>query len=301
MDQLFQIWQRVKPATSSASIDVGIASGPPETHTCTCTCDSDIGPTCKDSDTQTNSIPWKEAKDASVLSYSLFLKLPVELRLQIYSYLDLDGHVISVLSKPISTLHTAEEILWYRIESQEPTDTKITHQPRYAHLGCLFAISSVCQQLRSEIIPMIYANNAFLFTDALYSYAISLPLFITSLTPSYLHSIKTIYWPLRQARDIQRFGIGNLEPPDRSCMEELRSLTGLKKVVLGFVVSDVGAARMRESEIREMGVLGIGTPGMVDYAGERSFRRELAVRGMREVLGGSGGEVEIGCERRMKW
>jgi hypothetical protein len=151
----------------------------------------------------------------------------------------------------------------------------------------------VCQQLRSETIPLIYASNSFLFNDSLYNYAKSFPLFISSLPPSVLHSIKTIYWPLRQARDIQRFGIGNLEPPDCSCIEELRALTGLKKVVLGFVVSDVGAARMRESEIWEM--------GRMDYAEERRFRRELAVRGMREVLGEREGSVEVVCERRMEW
>lgn len=117
----------------------------------------------------------------------------------------------------------------------------------------------------------MYAGNSFAFTDARYNYATALPLFLASLSTQHVPLIRRIYWPLRHARDVQRFGDG-VQAPDRACREEFGCLTGLREVVLRYVGTDVGAAR-----------LGVGERE------ERRFRRELAVMGDERVGGRGGG------------
>jgi hypothetical protein len=109
------------------------------------------------------------------------------------------------------------------------------------------------------------------------------------LPSKHIELVKTIYWPLRQARDFQRFGHA-MELPDRSCVDEFAKCTGLQKVVLRYVATDVGNAKMavhEQAEFEERGEMG--------YKEDRRFRRELAVRGMREVLEKEG--VDVVCER----
>lgn len=259
MDQIIQLWQSFDPQ----------APPKPPHNACTCA-----------------PIPPPTPNPIHPQPSSPLLTLPLELRLQIYTYLALTSHTIAVVSKPTCALHPLQQQLYYRLEKE--TDRDPTTQPSYASLPGLFSISSASRQLQAETTGVVLAGNAWAFTDTRCNYASALPLFLASLAPRHVPLIRKIHWPLRHARDVQRFG-DKVQAPDRACREELSSLMGLVKVVLRYVGTDVGAARLGVGEREEY-----EGRGEMGYMEERRFRRELAVRGMRGLVGR---EVEVCCEK----
>jgi hypothetical protein len=239
-----------------------------------------------------------------------FLRLPTELRLQIYSYTNLGGHTIEILHLPVSqhpfydtktchpnsssSAHPTTRQLLYRLETRE----QLTPKERCFSINGLFALTSVCRQTRMETALLIYKLNAFSFSDAHYNYASAVRVWTASLHSRELHAVRTLYWPLRQALVFQHsvHGVG-MRDPDRACEEELRALSGLEKVVLRYSAADVGR-RVGEFSVEERRVLD-GLFGEADqawdYAIEREFRRRLAVRGMVRLVGRDG--VDVLCEK----
>jgi hypothetical protein len=189
------------------------------------------------------------------------LALPTELRLHIYSYLDLSRHTLAVRSEPG--------------HAHAPV-------PRYA---AVLTLPRVCALVRAEVLPLVFASNTFAFSDVRYDYATALPLVVEKYA-AYVHLMRRVEWPLRPARDVQRFGT-TLDRPDCGCVEEFAKLVGLREVVLRYKATDVGSARLTDEERAEMGQVG--------YAEERQYRRGLAVRGMQVLLAREG--VEVRSER----
>ncbi|KAH3919143.1 hypothetical protein HBH56_029350 [Parastagonospora nodorum] len=260
INQMNQLWQSLKPQTPNKT--------PP--NTCTC-------------------LPISPPNTQVMLPQpsSRLLTLPLELRLQIYTHLDLTAHTIAVLSAPVCQLHPDLDHLWHRIEA--PADREPTTLPHYTSLPGLFGISSTCRQLQAETTDFVLAGNSWAFTDTRYNYATAFPLWLGTLSAKQRESIRTIHWPLRHARDVQQFG-DEVQAPDRACRDELRCLTGLERVVLRYVGTDVGAARLGVGEREEF-----ERQGETGYVEERRFRRELAVRGMRGLVGRE--EVQVVCEK----
>jgi hypothetical protein len=249
---------------------------------------------------------------------SPLLRLPAELRNQIYSHLDLGGHTIQIISKssnevriisnltcPIHDPNKGQRRLWYRVEQvtdQEYLSSNGKYSPitgprkQCASLQALFALPHVCRQLRAETTLLIYELNSFAFSDKAYNYSRAIKQWTQSLDAREKAAVNSICWPLRQARNFYQFSqhAQAMQLPDRACTEELRSLVNLKKVVLRSIATDVGMAKLSPSEYAELEALYVAR-GVRGYSTEREFRRSLAVRGMREQLGLA--EVDIRCEK----
>lgn len=139
----------------------------------------------------------------------------------------------------------------------------------------------------------VVEGNGFAFSRGGYDYVDGIELFVQSLTVRERSVIRCIYWPLSHARDLYHANTKQPMSPPRDpavCVDALRSLTGLKKVVLRYVATDVGGAILSAGETEEMKeVWGW------DYVAEKRFRRELAVRGLKALLVDK--EVEIVCEK----
>jgi hypothetical protein len=230
----------------------------------------------------TPSSPSRLSSSSSSSQQCPLLALPTELRLHIYSYLDLSRHTLAVRSEP-GHAHAhggthASHSLRFRIAAADARATV----PRYA---AVLTLPRVCALVRAEVMPLIFASNTFAFSDVRYDYATALPLVVEKYA-AYVHLMRRIEWPLRPARDVQRFGT-TLERPDCGCVEEFAKLVGLGEVVLRYKATDVGSAKMTDEERTEMGQVG--------YAEEREYRRGLAVRGMQVLLAREG--VEVRSER----
>jgi hypothetical protein len=82
-----------------------------------------------------------------------------------------------------------------------------------------------------------------------------------------------------------------LAAPDYACAETWRELVGLEIVVLKWIATDIGNRKLRVEEEREFGEKYGAEPS---YRDRMEFRRELAIRGMRGVVGKG---VEVRCEK----
>jgi hypothetical protein len=236
-------------------------------------------------------VDYGKEKDADIASTTrvpaTILLLPAELRLHIYSYLDLSGHVIGVSSHHTSPSQNQDattqpsHALHFRVEAPNPRLPVRSSAP-------VLTLPLVCALIRDEVLPLIFGTNTFSFSDERYDYAIAFPI-LTSLYPTLAPFIKEIEWPLRQARDVQRFG-PTLHLPDRSCVDEFAKMTGLQEVVLRYKATDVGGAKLSEGEVEEMGNTG--------YGEERAYRRVLAGRGVQVLLAREGVKVRWEKGRR---
>jgi hypothetical protein len=214
---------------------------------------------------------------------SPLLSLPAELRLEIYKYLNLNTHTIEVTSNTPPT-----PPLSYRVVCQPNSSSTLNpHAHRRSSLPGLFPLIRVCRLLRAETLPIVH-ESAFAFSDAGYDYATTFPLWVAGLTAAQKSQIKTVYWPFRPARDIQA---GVLAAPDYACAETWRELVGLEKVVLKWIATDIGNRKLRVEEEREFGEKYGAEPS---YRDRMEFRRELAIRGVRGVVGEG---VEVRCEK----
>lgn len=169
-------------------------------------------------------------------------------------------------------------------------------QPRCFSIHGLFSLTSVCRQIRAETHLLVYECSAFAFSGGNYNYARAIRAFTQSLTERELSAIRTICWPLLGALSFQRSlrGVESGEP-DRACVEEIRALTGLRRVVLRFGAVDLNVRiEYSDAEVAELERL-VEEAGGEIYATERRFRRMLAVRGMKMLLAKE--EVEVECEK----
>ncbi|KAJ4986063.1 hypothetical protein SVAN01_08436 [Stagonosporopsis vannaccii] len=277
-----------------------------------------------------------------------FLRLPTEIRLQIYAYTDIGGHTIEVLNLPI--IQTSKGVQCFRTYSTNPIDHELVYRlecpddehsvkpspaeaplkplrsrgylsgsitcgmprPRAGTSYCsaepakrrrcfsvhgLFALTSVCQQIRTDTQVLVYELNAFTFTDGNYNYSSAIRAFTSSLTQREIAAIHTLYWPLVNVL-VYRQGLHGvkLEEPDRSCTEELGALKGLDMVFLrhfgpGF---DSVAIKYSDAEAQELKEILAGH-GAHAYAVEREYQRTLAVKTMNVLLARK--HVEVHCER----
>lgn len=157
----------------------------------------------------------------------------------------------------------------------------------------LFPVAQVCRQLRNETRMMVISGNGFAFSGEGYDYVAAVELFVRSLTARERSAVRCIYWPLSHASDFHHANTKQLITPPRdpaACVNALRSLAGLRRVVLRYEATDVGGAKLSEEEKEEIWDFS-GREGKWDYAAERKFRRELAVRGMRKVLANEAMEI----------
>ncbi|KAF2632452.1 hypothetical protein BU25DRAFT_487943 [Macroventuria anomochaeta] len=286
-----------------------------------------------------------EAKsDKSTICH--FLRLPTEIRLQIYAYSDIAGHTIEVLNLPIIQTSRATQCyrtystnpidheLVYRLESKDdnhygkkpqpkptrnwgysgpaicvmprsgrtsPSELSSSSEPtkrkRCFSVHGLFSLTSVCRQTRADTQSLIYEVNTFAFSDGNYNYSSAIRAFTQSLTEREVSVIHTIYWPLMNVLVYRRSLHGvSLEEPDRACVEELRALKGLKRVVLRYCGSEFNNIADKHSEYEKMELEGLlAEKGGWDYAVKRQFQRTLAVRGMKALIGRE--DVEVECEK----
>ncbi|XPS73910.1 hypothetical protein M3J09_006040 [Ascochyta lentis] len=237
-----------------------------------------------------------------------FLRLPTELRLQIYAYTDLANQTIEVLNLPIQpteqgpqchrtySTDPSEHHLLYRLErgSDVPYARK---QKRCFSIHGLFSLTSVCSQTRSETNLSVYELNAFAFSSENYNYGTAIRAFTLSLSKRQLSVVRCVYWPLLQARIFQQNLHGvRIEGCEWACVEEFRALTGLERVVLRYKATDVEKRLHEYSEdeaVELEGLLAERRGG--DYVVQRVFRRTLAVRGMEKVVGSDA--VDVVCRK----
>lgn len=253
-------------------------------------------------------------------SSSPFLRLPAELRNQIYSYLDFSICKVEVLSLAKNEYHAldangqrlhhnpySDNRLWFRLEQdseQEFNLDRIGKEPprkRSGAVQALFALPHVCRQVRAETLLLCY-ESTFTFSDFRYNYSKAFPAFVKSLSPREKAAVRSIRWPLRQAREYHysRSSRRPMLAPDKAFREEFRSLANLERVTLLYVATDVGDARLLEGDREEFQQL-LEETEEDKYIVDRTFRRELAIRGMRKQVY-DGREVEIQCERlRTGW
>lgn len=274
-----------------------------------------------------------------------FLRLPVEIRLQIYAYTDIGGHTIEVLNLPI--VRTSECTQCYRTYSNNPIDHELvyrlesdvdeeykkrlatepllplgpatyvtqmarpwrtgwitrssshpTNRKRCFSVHGLFGLTSVCRQIRADTQLLVYELNAYAFSDRNYNYSSAIRAFTRSLTEREIAAIHSIYWPLMNIlllpgnlRDAQ------LEEPDQTnCSKELKSLTGLKSVVLRHFGNGFHyvAERHVEEEKQELERM-FAERGRQNYAVVRRFLRMVAVRRISALIDRE--DVKIECER----
>ncbi|CAO2655120.1 Nn.00g101840.m01.CDS01 [Neocucurbitaria sp. VM-36] len=245
---------------------------------------------------------------------SPLLRLPAEIRNQICTYLDLGGHTIEVLHASDKTVDILDESggrvhnsassrswqrLFFRIELNG--DSKNTTTPpkppllgigqgkriypikrkRCASIPGLFSLPQVCRGLREDTLLLLYELNTFAFTDNSYNYSEALRSWVLSLDAPQKDAIRSISWPLRQAREYQRMLNGlPMEAPDRDCSAEFAELSGLTNVVLRWVPTDIGNGALSFSELAELSREYVRCGGG-NYHIQRAFRRSLAQRGMQ--------------------
>ncbi|UPX14231.1 uncharacterized protein EKO05_0004720 [Ascochyta rabiei] len=237
-----------------------------------------------------------------------FLRLPTELRLQIYGYTDIAGHTIEVLNLPV--LQTQQGIKCYRTYSTNPISHHLvyrlehendipapTKRKRCFSVEGLFSLTSVCRQTRAETHLSVYKLNSFAFSVEYFNYGRAIHAFTHPLPEREVSSIHCLYWPLLQARVFQQsLHDARIEGSGWTCVEELRALKGLNKVVLRHKATDVEKTpdEYSEDEAKELESLFAVRSG-AEYIVERQFRRTLAVRGMAKLVGSE--RVELVCQK----
>jgi hypothetical protein len=227
---------------------------------------------------------------------SRLLSLPAELRLQIYSYLDLSGHIVDVHARdqiPTCSVHPWKQRLWYRIEHSNDTE-----EERAPHLWCasiagLFSSSFMvrsCRQLRAEIGHLIASDNGFAFTEKRSNHYVSLPLFIDGLmSEGQLESVRTVYWP-SQTRAMNAMHV------QHEFVKELAKLTGLKKVVLRHINTHLGGpfSTAERAEFEDFYAKEEVEKGSRRYTMEKRFKMMLVIRKMHSSLGE---HVHVECKK----
>lgn len=249
---------------------------------------------------------------------SPLLRLPAELRNQIYSYTNYSECIIQVLSlsktgynaldtKGAPLLHNPypNDTLWYRIEQAAIEEFTLdnpnidTRRKRCASICGLFALSSVCYQIRAETMLLHIEGPSFAFSDTHFNYNKAFPLFLESLSLRERNAVRSIHWPLRQARECYHRSLKDkpMEAPDQAFIDEFRELPYLQGVVLQYLATDVGGLRLTGHDVAELeGLVADVGEGKL-YQVEREFRRELAVRGMMWQISHKDG-VNVRCEKR---
>jgi hypothetical protein len=151
--------------------------------------------------------------------------------------------------------------------------------------------------VRAETHLLVYERNCFAFTDGNYNYSSAIRAFTGTLNERELSSIHTIYWPIMNALLYQRSIHGTeISEPDRACVEELRALKGLERVVLRYTGSDIRNMTKTASEYEAKELKAIfAERGGWDYLVENEFRRTLSIKGMKALLGSE--DVEIVCDK----
>lgn len=249
---------------------------------------------------------------------SPLLRLPAELRNQIFCYMDYSSYVIQVLSLSKTEYNALDEKgtplihnpypndqIWFRIEKAADEEFSLdkpnidTRRKRCASILGLFALPYVCQQIRAETMLMYFEGPFFAFSDRRYNYAKAFPSFLKSLSPREKAAVRSIHWPLRQAREFYHRSQNEkpMEAPDQAFVNELRKLPNLERVVLQYLATDVGGLRLTGSDETELEALMEDMAVGERYTVERVFRRELAVRGMMWQISHKDG-VNIQCEKR---
>ena len=262
----------------------------------------------------TSQLP-KEPIDNAVTS--TLLRLPAELRNQIYTYLDLSECIIEVISLSKTQFNALDENgvvvrhnpypneqTWYRLEQAADEDFSLdnpnidTRRKRCVSVQGLFALTRVCRQLRTETMLLHFEGPSFAFSDRRFNYAKAFPAFVQSLSQRERVAIRSIHWPLRQAREFNHRSQTRkpMEPPDKEFVKEFRKLPYLSRVVLRYVATDVGAERLTRDDNAELRVLIEDVAEGERYRVEQIFRRELAIRGMRRQLSAKE-HVVVECDR----
>jgi hypothetical protein len=266
-----------------------------------------------------SQIPEKPVDNAKT---SPLLRLPAELRNQIYSYLDFGtNQVIEVTS--LSTIeynvldasgvplrhnpYNANNQVWFRFEQAADEEFSVaklnidTRRKRCASVQGLFVLPRVCRQIRADTMLLHFAGPSFAFSDRRYNYAKAMPGFLQALSAREKKAVRSIYWPLRQAREFYHCGESGkvMTPPDKAFQTEFGKLPNLERVVLRYVATDVGSARLKGSDLEEYQALIADVVVGERYRAENVFRRELAMRGMRRQLSDREG-LTVECEQTKK-
>lgn len=267
--------------------------------------------------TEPDSLPQRPKEPPNNEETSPLLRLPAELRNHIYRYLDLDQCTVEIISLSKTQFNALDENgvpfrhnpypneqIWYRLE--EPADEEFsldkpnvdTRRKRCASILGLFSLPRVCRQLRVDTLLLHYESPSFAFSDRRFNYAKAFPAFVQSLSSREKAAIRSICWPLRQAREFYASDKSHkpIELPDRAFDRELGRLPSLKHVKLRYVATDVGGVRLTGADLVEFRSLVEDTDEGDRWRIERVFRRELAMRGMRKQLSDRE-DVVIECVR----
>ncbi|KAF3048794.1 hypothetical protein E8E11_010003, partial [Didymella keratinophila] len=254
--------------------------------------------------------------DAQLLSNKtgicVFLRLPAEIRLHIYSYTDIGGNTIEVLSLP--TVHTSSGTQCYRTYSTDPVEHQLRFRveckddKKYAksnevtptlrrrwlapgHTSPPELTSSSTpvkrkRQTRADLQLLVYELNSFAFSDKDYNYGRAIRAFTSSLTERELSTIQTVHWPLVNVLVYRRSLRGDrVEEPDKTCAEELRSLRGLNRIVLRYGGPEFNSLADKYNEEERIELRGLlEANGGWDYGLERDYRRTLAVRTAQALI-----------------
>lgn len=161
----------------------------------------------------------------------------------------------------------------------------------------LFSLASVCRQTRADLQLLVYELNSFAFSDKHYNYGRAIRAFSQSLATRELSTIKTVCWPLVNVLVYRRSLRGEkVEEPDSACVEELRSLKGLNRIILRYGGPEFNSLADKHNEEERMELRSLlAANGGWDYGLERDFRRRLAVRTARALIATE--NVTIECER----
>lgn len=263
-----------------------------------------------------------------------FLRLPIEIRLQIYAYTNIVGNTIEVLNLRI--IRSQQELKYYPSYSTDPADHELLyrlevgadkrHEMEYPRVDkseatpfkyvwgglfsrrrqlptrkmCfsvhgLFALTSVCRQIRAETHLLVYEHNEFAFAKDNYNYRGAIRALIRTLTEREASAIRTICWPLADVvQDRSSLRGKNLDGPQRDCFEELRALKGLKKVVLRQHMLDSGykASNYTAEENEELNRR-VAERSREAYSVQRIFVREIAVQDTKRLIRRE--DVQVEC------
>jgi hypothetical protein len=273
----------------------------------------------EDASATSSQIPEKPVDNAKT---SPLLRLPAELRNQIYSYLDFGtNQVIEVTSLSTTEYnvldasgvplrhnpYNANNQVWFKFEQAADEEFSLaklnidTRRKRCASVQGLFVLPRVCRQIRADTMLLHFAGPSFAFSDRRYNYAKAMPGFSQTLSARERAAVRSIYWPLRQAREFYHCGESGkvMTPPDKAFQKEFGELPNVERVVLRYVATDVGSARLTGSDLEGLRALIADVVVGERYRAENVFRRELAMRGMRRQLSDREGLI-VECEKTKK-
>jgi hypothetical protein len=228
---------------------------------------------------------------------------PPPRRLSTIEYNVLDASGVPLRHNP----YNANNQVWFRFEQAADEEFSVaklnidTRRKRCASVQGLFVLPRVCRQIRADTMLLHFAGPSFAFSDRRYNYAKAMPGFLQALSAREKKAVRSIYWPLRQAREFYHCGESGkvMTPPDKAFQTEFGKLPNLERVVLRYVATDVGSARLKGSDLEEYQALIADVVVGERYRAENVFRRELAMRGMRRQLSDREG-LTVECEQTKK-